>query len=176
MITNHKFMKMALIIIAILIFGVINQVEAQDKKDSGHDVKISQRDLPQAVLAAFQNQYPAAKIKELGKEVKDSVAYYEIDSVDGKVKRALLYTVDGTIAEIEEVIAKDQLPEIVKTAITNDYPHGKVERAEKVTKNAVVTYEVKLESGEDNIEAVYDTLGKIIKSEKKTEEDENDND
>ncbi len=148
---------------------------AADKgKESGKEQKLTKKDLPAAVLASFEKSYPKAEIKEVGKETKDSVTTFEIVSVDGKAKRTVAYLADGTLTEIEEVVSEKDLPDAAKQSLAKDYPKGKVEKIEKVTKGDVVTYEAKVVSGKEQTEVVFDSTGKLVKSEKKagTEKDQ----
>src|SRR5262245_41350907 len=79
--------------------------------------KISEQDLPVAVRAAFERSYPHAKVQGASQEVEKGKKLYEIESVDGTVRRDLLYMADGSIIEIEEDLAVSDLPDAVKAAI-----------------------------------------------------------
>jgi hypothetical protein len=128
--------------------------------------KINKKDLPGAVLSAFEKAYPKATIKGLSTEVEEGKTYYEIESVDGKISRDLLYLADGSVAEIEEGVSTADLPAPVKATLHKEYPKGKVKKAEKTTKGTTVTYEMKVSSGKTNAELVVDPTGKVIKNEK----------
>jgi len=128
--------------------------------------KISKKDLPQAVLAAFEKAYPKATIKGLSQEVENGKTYYEIESIDGKTTRDLLYLSDGSVTEIEEGLSVAELPPPVKAALLKEYPKGKVVKAEKTTKGTTVTFEMKVSSGKTNAELVVDPSGKVVKNEK----------
>jgi hypothetical protein len=128
--------------------------------------KIHKNDLPQAVLSAFEKAYPKATIKGLSTEVEEGKTYFEIESVDGKISRDLLYLADGSVAEIEEGVSTADLPSTVKATLHKEYPKGKVVKAEKTTKGTAVTYEMKVSSGKTTAELVIDPAGKVIKNEK----------
>jgi hypothetical protein len=72
--------------------------------------KLTKKELPSAVLSAFQKSYPKASIKGIAEEKKEGKTYYEIESLDGKTSRDLLYLADGSVAEIEESMATADLP------------------------------------------------------------------
>lgn len=128
--------------------------------------KISKKDLPQAVLSAFEKAYPKAAIKGLSQEVENGKTYYEIESVDGKTTRDLLYLADGSVTEIEEGVSVAELPPPVKATLLKEYPKGRVLKAEKTTKGTTVAYEMKVSSGKINAELVIDPTGKVVKNEK----------
>lgn len=125
--------------------------------------KITQKELPAPVLASFQKTYPHATIKGVGKETENGKTYYEIESVDGKTNRDLLYLADGTVAEIEETVAAADLPASVKSAVTAKYPSGKIQKAEKTTRGSTITYDVRVDVGNTKHEMSIDAGGKVIK-------------
>jgi hypothetical protein len=135
------------------------------------EAKIKPKDLPAVVLTAFKQAYPDASIKGASKEEENGQTVYEIESKDGKQSRDLVYSADGKILEVEEAINFDQLPVTVQQAIKAKYPDAKVEKAEKVSKDAVVEFEVKLENGEEDVTMVLEPNG-TIKSVAAKEEDE----
>jgi hypothetical protein len=135
----------------------------QEKKSEAGEKKIAKKGLPAPVLAAFRKAYPKATIKGASIEVEEGKTYYEIESLDGKVKRDLLYLADGTVAEIEENVAPDDLPPPVKAAVIDKYPKGNIEKSEKVTRGAVVVYDVVVKSGKTTVEMSIDPTGKVTR-------------
>lgn len=131
--------------------------------------KIAVKDLPAAVTASFHKTYPHAKIRGASREQEKGTTYYEVESVDGKVKRDLLYTADGTCVEIEETIAAKALPTDVSKSLKQEFPRGKVLKAEKVTKDQTVTYELLVQSGKDRWEITFDQTGKVVEKSKRNE-------
>jgi hypothetical protein len=132
------------------------------------DQKIKAKDLPAAINAAFQKAYPNAKIKGTSKEVENGKTIFEVESVDGKITRDLLYNADGTVIEIEETIAVKALPSEVANALKKGFPKGKVMKSEKLTKGEAIQYEMVILSGKEQHEVVFDTRGAIVKDTKKT--------
>jgi hypothetical protein len=128
---------------------------------------LSAKRLPAAVQAAFHKAYPTAKIKGASSEVENGKTIYEVESVDGKINRDLLYSEDGSVIEIEETIALNALPDAVAKALKTETGKGKVEKAEKLTKGETIQYEFVVTSGKNKREVVIDPTGKIVKTEKK---------
>ncbi len=137
------------------------------------DKKISKKEVPVAVLTAFKKACPHAKILGLSKEVEEGKIFYEIESMDGTKRRDLLYTADGTVAEIEETVAASELPEAVKVAVQNEYPEGKIAKAEKLTRGSMEGYEIHIVSGKKKHELLIDPRGKILKWDKEKGERKN---
>jgi hypothetical protein len=128
--------------------------------------KLAQKELPAAVMAAFQKAYPGDSISGASKETKDSVVYYEIESKAGTSERSIVYLSDGTVSEIEEGVSVSALPAAVSAGIAKHTPKGKIEKAERVTRGASVEYEVKIIAGKAKTELVLDSTGTVLKTEK----------
>jgi hypothetical protein len=142
------------------------------------DKKISKKQIPGAVMKAFTAQYPQAAIKGQAIEKEKKSTYYEIESVDGKTKRDLLYTPEGKVVEIEETIDPSTLTDAMKSAIGQEYPKGKILTAEKVTRDSVVTFEVQVRVGKKSAELSFDASGTRLKvgdsDEEKEDKDDDD--
>jgi len=134
------------------------------------DKKITKKQLPAAVLTAFQTAYPHATIKGQSIETEKGKKFYEIESVDGKIYRDLLYTADGKVYEIEETVAAETLPAEVKSTLTKEYPTGKIVKAERVTHDSSVTYEIHLKVGKKKTGVTLDLQGKILKGDSEDKE------
>jgi len=132
--------------------------EAEEAKPAAVDLKI----LPPAVLNAFKTAYPHAVIKGTSKETEKGVTYYEVESVDGKMNRDLLYTADGKAAEIEETIAPGALPAAVTQALAKAYPGYKILKAEDMTKDGQKLFELQIQVKDKKIGVTIDPAGKII--------------
>ena len=138
--------------------------------------RISEQELPAVVRTVFEKTYPHAKIHGASQEVEKGKKLYEIESMDGTVRRDVLYKADGTIVEIEEEIAAGDLPAAVKAAIQEKYPSGKVEKAERVTKGSTEEYELHLVIGKVKHEVVVSSEGVIRdRGKENDEESENEN-
>ncbi|PKK82534.1 MAG: hypothetical protein CVT49_13020 [candidate division Zixibacteria bacterium HGW-Zixibacteria-1] len=150
------FALLALLPAVLLMFGIGNLLAAE-KDDVPQKVTA-----PKAVMEAFQKAYPKGEVKSVGMETKDGKDYYEIESIDGKTERDILYNADGAVFEIEESILPETLPDVIKMSLKKEYPKGEIREAEKISRGKVVEYETLLENGEENIEVVLDDSGKIL--------------
>jgi uncharacterized membrane protein YkoI len=132
---------------------------AEVKAAAGVDLKI----LPAAVLGAFKTAYPHAVIKGASKETEKGVTYYEVESVDGKMNRDLLYTADGKAVEVEESVAPSALPPAVLQTLAKTYPGYKIIKAEDMTKDGQKLFELQIQVNDKKIGVTIDPTGKIIK-------------
>lgn len=127
--------------------------------------KLTEKQMPVAVLAAFHKAYPAATIRGLSVEKEHGKAFYEVESLDGATRRDLSYLADGTLSEIEETLPETSLPAAVMAAVKAKHPGGKVLKAEKNTKGSVLTYEILVRDGKRLREVVVDPAGKVLNEE-----------
>lgn len=156
--------SVAFFVLSIFLLGTYSGTFAQDKK-------ISKKNVPQAVLNSFHKTYPKAVIKGMSTETEKGKTFFEIESVDGKVNRDLLYTAAGKIAEIEETIASSELPKMSMQLIEKKFPGAKIEKAERNTSGSKVIYELAITSKKGKFEVVLNKEGKIIKSKKASAEE-----
>ncbi|MDE3059182.1 MAG: PepSY-like domain-containing protein [Bacteroidota bacterium] len=153
---------------AILLPTASTTILAQEKK-------ISEKELPAAVLSSFHKAYPKAEITGASTETEKGKKYFEIESMDGSVRRDLLFTSAGTIAEIEETIPSSELPGGALQAIEKKISGAKVNRAEKVISGSRVSYELSVTGTNGKYGVILNKDGKIIKSRKmKSSEEEED--
>lgn len=161
-----RFGIMAATMIIVVAAGNLSLTTAAGAPSAKREKTFNPKDLPTAVMAAFQKAYPGDSISGASKETKDSVVYYEIESKSGAAERSVLYLSDGTISAIEEGIPVSALPAAVSAGIAKHSPKGKVEKAERVTRGAKVEYEVKIIAGKGKTELVLDSTGTVLKTEK----------
>jgi hypothetical protein len=147
---------------------VAEKAEAEEKEEAEEageakvaaavDLKI----LPPAVLDAFKKAYPKAVIRGTSKETEKGVTYYEVESVDGKMNRDLLYTADGKAVEVEEAIVPGALPAAVIKALDKAYPGYKILKAEDMLKDGKKLFELAIQVNGKKIGVTIDPTGKII--------------
>jgi hypothetical protein len=115
--------------------------------------------LPAPILTAFRQAYPHATILSASRERRDGKVVYEVESLDGSLRRDLLYDLDGKAIEIEEILPVDSLPEAVRTAVARDVPNGEVVGAERVMRGVVTLYEVQVRHKGRTEFLTYDPTG-----------------
>ncbi len=128
------------------------------------EMKLSEKNVPTAVVTAFKSAYPQARIRGYAKEKENGKVFYEVESMDGTTHRDILYHADGTVAEIEERIAATDLPAEAQQAIRQKYPKASITIAEKVTIGDKVGYEVSAKQGKKRISLEFDADGKLVKT------------
>jgi hypothetical protein len=166
---SSGFHYISIALLAFLFVAATTCVSAQEKK-------LKPKQLPAAVLAAFQKAYPTARIKGASSEVENGKTVYEVESVDGAINRDVLYSEDGSVVEIEETIPLKAVPVEVSNALKAETGKGKVQKAEKLTKGETIQYEFVISSGKNKREILIDLSGKILKTTKMNVDEKEDAD
>ena len=148
----YAFVRTGLIAAAVSLLSL--SASAQEKK-------ITAKQVPAAVIAAFKNSYPNAAIRGYAQEKENGKVFYEIESREGSTRRDVLYNPDGTVAEVEESIPATDLPADAQQTIKQKYPRAVIVLAEKTTAGDTVGYEVSLRNGKKRIGMEFDSSGKV---------------
>jgi len=127
---------------------------------------VAAADCPKAITDAVTKAFPGAKVTACRAEKEhghDQFAARLVKTDGGKAEVDV--APDGTILQVEEVIALDKVPAVVMKAFAARYPKGKATRAEKQTADKAVTYEIAFDLGSARKEATFDESGKFIDEE-----------
>src|SRR2546423_10960681 len=139
-------------IVSLLSFSAIAQ-----------EVKLKKKQVPRAVISAFESAYPQATIRGYAREKENGKVYYEVESIEGQTTRDVLYNPDGTVAEIEESIPSGDLPADAQEALHAKYPGSVITKVEKITRGDVTEYEAHAKLGKKNVSMELDASGKPLK-------------
>ena len=139
-------------IVSLLSFSAIAQ-----------EVKLKKKQVPRAVISAFEAAYPQATIRGFAREKENGKVYYEVESVEGQTTRDVLYNPDGTVAEIEESIPSSDLPADAQEALRAKYPGSVVTKVEKITRGDVTEYEAHAKLRKKSVSMEFDASGKPLK-------------
>ena len=153
----RTFLRFATLALPLmLVLCIVSGANAQDKK-------ITKKDVPAAVLNAFEKAYLKAKVNNYGMEVEKGVKFYELETSEGKIKRDLLYKADGTLAEMEEILTTAMVPDDIAKAIRTEFPKGKIMSGERTTQGIAVTYDLVVVNGKEKVSVNLNADGKILK-------------
>ena len=149
--------------LSVFILSAVGQEDNESKKTG------KQLIVPQQVLKAFQTKYPQATKVEWEQETPGQ---YEAEFVVAEIETSAVWDEEGILLEEESAVEQAALPQAIKDALAADFKDCKINEAEKVTANDVVTFEMEAKCGKKKCELVFDTNGKLIeKEEKKADED-----
>jgi hypothetical protein len=130
---------------------------------SAGEKTISKKDVPEAVIKAFNDTYPNGSVKRYAKEKENGETFYEIESIEGSISRDLLFSPDGNIEEIEERISIDSIPNAIRVSLSVNYRNNKIISAEKTTSGKTITYGVIIRVKNRKREIVYNSDGSVAK-------------
>ncbi|MBL4677399.1 MAG: PepSY-like domain-containing protein [Mucilaginibacter sp.] len=112
--------------------------------------------VPQAVKATFEKNFPAVKKVKWEKEKGD----FEAGFKQGKTEMSALFKADGSLSETEKEIETTELPGSAMAYLKDHYKGVKIKEAAKITKaNGEVNYEAEVK-GKD---VLFDSKGSFIK-------------
>lgn len=130
---------------------------------SAQDRKITKKDVPAAVVKAFEDAYPKARVKNYAVEVEKGKTFYELETIEGRISRDLLYEADGTLAELEEILTAAMVPDAIASAVAAEFPKGKIVSGEKTTHGNEVSYDIVVANGKQKVIVQLNADGKIQK-------------
>jgi len=154
-----------MLVIGVILAGFSQPVFAQ---------KVTKKNVPAAVISAFEKSFPTAKVKGYSREKEGDKISYEIECMVGSVHHDVSYNADGSLVVDEETIRVEESPEAVKKAIQTAYPQGKIQLAEKLTTGSEIKYEFIVKTGKKTQEVEFDASGKVVNTEDKTGKPEKD--
>lgn len=127
--------------------------------------------VPEKVKSAFAGKFPNASSVKWDKENdKEWEAEFKMEGREYSAN----FTVDGNWKETEYEIKKSEIPQAVKDAVAKDYSGYDIEDVEKTETPEYEAYELELEKGEETVEVIFSSDGKMIKKKVKHEEEEED--
>ncbi len=137
-----KFKALISVIAIAALASITLAAQAPDKQAPAKPASATK--LPAAVSAAFKKAYPTATIKNVSSEKEDGKLQYEVESMDGAIRRDVVYLADGTLVVEEQAIELSAVPAPVVAALKGRYPKATVTLYEKLTKPSGVSYEMQL--------------------------------
>lgn len=121
--------------------------------------KMSEKDVPEAVKAAFNQKYP--NVEKAGWEMENT--NYEANFEVNEVENSAVIDASGNILETEVEIGVAALPENVKKYMAENYASQKIKEAAQITNaNGTMTYEAEIKG----MDLLFDANGNFIKESK----------
>lgn len=106
------------------------------------DRKITHDQLPAAVRQAADAQTQGSTVKGYATEMENGKRSYEAETVKNGHSRDVSFNSDGSLAEIEEQVAFDQLPAQVQQSLKSKAGAARILKVESLTKHGkLVAYE-----------------------------------
>lgn len=146
-------MKNLLFVFVFTAFGTL-AVNAQNVQEPA---KIKDKDVPQAVRSAFDNQFDKTTMADW----KLKNGNYKVSFRQGLKKHIAEFSPAGELVSSGEKVEKDELPTPVGDAIKINYANSNIDEVYRIEKDGQTQYLVKLE-GNPKKKVVYDAEGKLL--------------
>lgn len=118
--------------------------------------KVTEADVPKAILEAFANDFKNTKVEKWEKE-KDG--NYEAEFNLNKVETSATYNVMGNLLETETEIAVSELPKPISDYIAKNFPGKKIKEASSIlTPDGVIKYEAEI----NKKDLLFDANGNLL--------------
>lgn len=149
-------MKNYLVAIAAGVLLFAGNASAQEKK-------IKRSDLPAAVEKTVSAQSAGATIRGFSTEKENGQTLFEVEmTVNGRSKDVSM-TADGSVVEVEEQVALDELSPEVRAGLQAKAGKGKILKVESLTKrDKLVAYEARVETNGKKSEIQVGPHGKAL--------------
>ncbi len=125
--------------------------------------KQEKQPLPDEIKVTISELYPEATIEEVKLE-REGLEVYEVELEQADLEFELTIAPDGTLVEVEDEIAIDELPDAVKSAIAQAAAGAQIEEVKREVTYYIVTLK-KLEIPETTYEAEFIENGKEVEIE-----------
>ena len=99
------------------------------------------QDLPPAVQKALAAETGGAELVSLSSEKEKGKTVYEAETKINGHTRDITFDASGAILDLEEEVALASIPAAARTAIEKKASGAKIEKVEKVTQGAAISYE-----------------------------------
>ncbi len=133
----------------------------------------AKKNVPEEVKTAFTERFATASHVKWSKENETEwEAEFKMDKKDYSAN----FSNDGKWMETEYKISADELPAAVKATIQKEFDGYKIDASELSETVDGKMYEIEMEKGEIEVEAIIDMEGNLIKKEAIQEDEESDED
>lgn len=92
---------------------------------------LAYKEVPAAVRAAFEKQFPGAKVRGASSETGERGTVYEVECDWRGRPHDITFRADGALVAVEETIPPGEAPAAVMAALRKEFPKALVVRAEK---------------------------------------------
>lgn len=131
---------------------------ASPEENEGNDE--NSLEIPEAVMATFNETFPDAAEVEWSTEGEDYEAEFEV----GELEYEVVFNAAGNVMEAELDIDIDELPMLAQDYIAENYPNVEIEEMKKVSNNDGNFYEVEFKEDGLEVELIFNVNGEFVES------------
>ena len=133
-------MRLARVCLAVALVAMVNASIAEER--------VKKSDLPAVVQKTADAQSAGATVLGYTKDKEHGRVEYEVQLMVGGHTKDVTIDPQGTVLEVEEQVAADELPANVFHGLSAQANKGKIEKIESLTKHGrIVAYEAQVTGG-----------------------------
>lgn len=121
---------------------------------------IPAKQVPAAVIKAFNKYFPNTPKVDWEKKASQYEAEFDVKRTEHKA----LFESNGQLIVYKRDIPHSQLPQTVKQAIKQQYPHYKIDKTERIARNGHLFYQVELDGKPQDLKVVFTKDGQTDNS------------
>jgi hypothetical protein len=152
-------MKRFTILPAAALFAALSFHPAHARADEEAELN----DQPAAVQKTAHEQIGQSKIEEVEATYEEGQHATEVEYRENGKKMAVVIAKDGTLIQKEYRMSPGDAPDVIKTAVTAQYPGGKISSIKEVERKDVKFYAVAVKAGAKSHQLKLDEAGKPVK-------------
>ena len=164
--TCHRLIAVA--VASVLAFGTA----CQKQTEKG----ITEKELPQEVMTAFETSYPGASVQGYAREMDKGKMYYEISFEFKGAQIDILYNPEGEVVERETTISEEEMPVQIRDAVMKEVPDYSLILIERIEKDNQLYYEAKVQDTRSGsrYELFFSESGELLEKATMGDEEEQD--
>jgi hypothetical protein len=127
------------------------------------DEEAELNDLPAAIQKTAHEEIGTSKIEEVEDTFEEGQHATEVEYRENGKKMAVVIAKDGTLIQKEYRMSPEDAPDVIKTAVSAQFPGGKISHIKEVERKDGKFFEVSVKAGEKSHQLKLDEGGKALK-------------
>ena len=144
------------LVIAVFCVAIVSSAASAERR-------VKRSDLPAPVQEAIARESAGGTVRAVSAETKNGEMYYEAELTLGGHSKDILFDRNGAIVEVEEEVALQSLPDVVRLKLIAEAGHGKIVRVESIIQaGRLFAYEAQIKTGAKKAEIQVSPEGQLI--------------
>jgi hypothetical protein len=119
--------------------------------------------LPAAVQKTARDQIGTSKIEEVEDTFEEGQHATEVEYGENGKKMAVVIAKDGTLIQKEYRMSPGDAPDVIKSAVSTEFPGGKISHIKEVEQKDAKFFEISVKAGGKSHQLKLDEAGKALK-------------
>lgn len=127
------------------------------------DEEADLNDLPAAVQKTAHEQIGKSEVEEVEDTFEEGQHATEVEYRENGKKMAVVIAKDGTLIQKEYRMSPSDAPDVIKTAVSAQFPGGTISHIKEVERKDGKFFEVSVKAGGESHQLKLDEAGKPVK-------------